>query len=210
MVYEGKMLPDGSFRYSDGTVVSKYLVNSQGLGASLDGLKSAQSFQAHKEGIKVLQKTWESRTLQETVDYAARNGQTKFRFPTGETASKLQNYGDDVAEAIKTGSKENLAKIGDEEKFQITKRYEKIYPKLIEKIYGVKPRKVSDAQGNSWWEFDIPKDMIEGTRDIIAYKEGGQVKRKLKRPNPQFEELELTEKEALAYAQKGYIVEAIS
>jgi len=210
IIDEGEMLPNGSFRSADGQITSKYLIENQGLGPSLDGLKGAQSFKAHKEGIKVLQKTWEARTLQETVDYAARNGQTKFRFPTGETASKLQNYGDDVTEAIKTGSKEMLVKMGDEEKLQITKRYEKIYPKLIEKIYGVKPRKVSDAQGNSWYEFDIPKDIIEGTRDIIAYKEGGQVKRKLKIPNPQFEELELTEKEALAYAQKGYIVEEIS
>jgi hypothetical protein len=210
LIDEGEMLPDGNFRTANGRIISKYLIKQQGLEPSLEGLKGAQAFKAHKEGIKVLQKTWESRTLQETVDYAARNGQTKFRFPTGETASKLQNYGDDVTEAIKTGSKEKLVKIGDEEKLQITKRYEKIYPKLIEKIYGVKPRKVSDAQGNSWYEFDIPKDIIEGTRDIIAYKEGGQVKRKLKIPNPQFEELELTEKEALAYAQKGYIVEAIS
>ncbi len=209
IIDEGEMLPDGNFRTANGEIISKYLIDNQGLGPSLEGLKGAQSFKANKEGIKVLQKTWESRTLQETVDYAARNGQTKFRFPTGETASKLQNYGDDVTEAIKTGSKEKLVKIGDEEKLQITKRYEKIYPKLIEKIYGVKPRKVSDAQGNSWYEFDIPEDIIEGTRDIIAYKEGGQVKRKLKIPNPQFEELELTKKEALAYAQKGYIVEEI-
>ena len=75
------------------------------------------------------------------------------------------------------------------------------------------------ASGDDKKKFDELNDILkesegddpqEGTKDIIGYKEGGQIKRKLKRPNPQFEELELTEKEALAYAQKGYIVEAIS
>ena len=42
-----------------------------------------------------------------------------------------------------------------------------------------------------------------------SYEKGGQIKRKLKRSNAEFEELELTKKEALAYAQKGYIVEEI-
>jgi len=147
---------------------------------------------------KIYNQNWESRTLQETVDYAAKNGQTNFRFPTGETNVKVQGYNKRVTEALKDKSKMKDFVGNDSRDYNISQRYEKTYPRLVEKTYGVKPKKVTDIEGNTWWQFDIPEKVIEGTKAIIPYKRGGSV------------DVDLSLKDVQRYVDGGYILEEIN
>jgi len=140
-----------------------------------DRITTSKDLLSKEDDYKLYNQTWEPRILQETVDYAARNGQNTFRFPTQETTIKIQGYNDEVAKALT--DKNHISKLSeyDQGNYYVTQRYQKSFPKLVEKIYGVKPKIVTDAQGNSWWEFRIPEGVIEGTQKIIAYKKGGSV-----------------------------------
>ncbi len=147
---------------------------------------------------KIYNQNWESRTLQETVDYAAKNGQTTFRFPTGETNVKVQGYSKRVTEALKDKSKMKDFVGDDLRDYNISQRYEKTYRRLVEKTYGVKPRRVTDVEGNSWWQFDIPEKVIKGNKAIIPYKQGGSV------------EANLSLADVQRYVDRGYILEEIN
>lgn len=138
-------------------------------------IKTSKDLLSKEDDYKLYNQTWEPRILQETVDYAARNGQNTFRFPTQETTVKIQGYNDDVAKALT--DKNHISKLSeyDQGNYYVTQRYQKSFPKLVEKIYGVKPKMVTDAQGNTWWEFRIPEGVMKGTQKIIAYKKGGSV-----------------------------------
>jgi len=57
----------------------------------------------------------------------------------------------------------------------ILKKYSE-QPKLIKKLYGVEPKIVTDSKGNTWYEFDIPKNFKEGKGEIKAFKQGGMIK----------------------------------
>jgi len=54
----------------------------------------------------------------------------------------------------------------------ILKKYSE-QPKLIKKLFGEEPKIVTDSKGNTWYEFDIPKNFKEGKGQIKAFKEGG-------------------------------------
>ena len=54
----------------------------------------------------------------------------------------------------------------------ILKKY-KEQPKLIKKLFGEEPTIVTDGKGNTWYEFEIPKNFKEGKGQIKAFKEGG-------------------------------------
>jgi hypothetical protein len=56
----------------------------------------------------------------------------------------------------------------------ILKKYAE-QPKTIKKLFGVEPKIVKDAKGNSWYEFDIPKSFKEGKGEIRAFKNGGKM-----------------------------------
>jgi hypothetical protein len=56
----------------------------------------------------------------------------------------------------------------------ILKKYAE-QPKTIKKLFGVEPKIVKDAKGNSWYEFDIPKSFKEGKGEIRAFKNGGKL-----------------------------------
>jgi hypothetical protein len=57
----------------------------------------------------------------------------------------------------------------------ILKKYSE-QPKLIKKLFGEEPKIVTDGKGNTWYEFDIPKNFKEGKGQIKAFKEGGIIK----------------------------------
>jgi hypothetical protein len=54
----------------------------------------------------------------------------------------------------------------------ILKKYAE-QPKAIKKLFGVEPKIVTDSNGNSWYEIDIPKSFKEGKGQIKAFKNGG-------------------------------------
>jgi len=56
----------------------------------------------------------------------------------------------------------------------ILKKY-KDQTKNIKKLYGQDVITVTDAKGNTWYEFDIPKSFKSGTGEIKAFKEGGSL-----------------------------------
>jgi len=149
----------------------------------------------------LLDKNHQERYIQELVNYAGERGDVnKIRLPTSETAAKIQNYEYKSADEITTRLKElkdlnpdRYDKIYNEQKKffddvtagkikgtygpdaeTILKKYSE-QPKLIKKLYGVEPKIVTDAKGNSWYEFDIPETFKGGKGEIKAFKKGGVI-----------------------------------
>jgi hypothetical protein len=50
-------------------------------------------------------------------------------------------------------------------------------PKTVKKTFGLKTKEVTDAQGNTWYEFDIPESYINQEAEIIAFSEPATVSR---------------------------------
>jgi hypothetical protein len=143
----------------------------------------------------------EERLLQENMVYASEQGATKIRYPTSETASKIQGYkkeiksGDQNPEyykaqerlslAVRNGNKEEinkLQKIHDDilntpyETYNkshstILKKYDKA-PKMMKKILGQDAKIVTDSKGNTWYEINIPDKVKKGKFEIKALSTG--------------------------------------
>lgn len=152
---------------------------------------------ANYEQKKLLGDKHQERLLQENIAYAAKNGQTKVRYPTSETAVKVQGYKpvttsqeliedynlakgtpefDIQMKSLSKGDKVLLNKIlkgevkGDiyEEKVRtILKKYNN-FPKMVKKTMGIEPKIVTDTKGNTWYELDIPEDFLKGKGKIRA------------------------------------------
>lgn len=122
-----------------------------------------------------LGKTHQERLLQENMLYAAQQGKKSVRYPTSETAAKIQGYkkqSTNRPEALEN----NLPEIPTEIRFgentqtqefyrgedylpehkTILKKYDNA-PKMIKKTLGVDTKIVTDPKGNTWYEFDIPE-----------------------------------------------------
>jgi len=56
----------------------------------------------------------------------------------------------------------------------ILKKYSEL-PKIIKKLFGVEPKIVTDAKGNTWYEFEIPESYKVGEGEIKAFAKGGLV-----------------------------------
>ena len=67
----------------------------------------------------------------------------------------------------------NLNDYGKTEQ-SILKKY-KDQTKNIKKLYGQDVITVTDAKGNTWYEFNIPESFKSGTGEIKAFKEGGSL-----------------------------------
>lgn len=115
---------------------------------------------------ELLGKTHQERLLQENVVHAAQNGQTKMRYPTPETAAKIQGY---TKLAARNPNDDYLP-----EHKTILKKYAE-NPKMIKKVLGQDTRTVTDAKGNSWYEFDIPESFRKGKAEIKALSTVGAV-----------------------------------
>lgn len=138
---------------------------------------------ANPEQKMFLGKTHQERFLQENIDYAAKNGQTKMRYPTSETAAKIEGYTkqsrtrpivaenelDAIPTTIDLNTNTNYYTGNDylPEHKTILKKYDDA-PKMIKKTIGVEPKLVTDAKGNTWYEFDIPEKFIKNKAEIKA------------------------------------------
>lgn len=60
----------------------------------------------------------------------------------------------------------------DPEHQTILKKYLE-QPKIIKKLFGAEPKKVTDSKGNTWYEIDVPKSFKEGKGEIKAFEQGG-------------------------------------
>ena len=100
---------------------------------------------------KGLVKNYTERILQDAVsDIVRRKPDIKtIRIPVGETAAKIQGHG-----SVR-GS---------------TKKYNSM-DKTIKRVFGKKPGKVTDNNGNQWWEFDLP----EGGFEKQIFNRGGKI-----------------------------------
>ena len=116
---------------------------------------------ANYEQKRLLGKKHLERLLQENVAYAAKNGQKIMRYPTPETAAKIQGY------------RKHLSGYEPEHE-TILKKYEET-PKMVKKILGEDTRIVTDDKGNTWYEFNIPKPFLEGKGKIVALSTGALV-----------------------------------
>jgi hypothetical protein len=54
----------------------------------------------------------------------------------------------------------------------ILKKYDE-QPKLIKKLFNKEAKIVKDGKGNTWYEFDIPKNFKIGKGEIKAFRYGG-------------------------------------
>jgi hypothetical protein len=79
-----------------------------------------------------------------------------------------------IKELKSLSDKELDANLFKPEHQTILKKYTE-QPKMIKKLFGVEPKIVKDAKGNSWYEFDVPKSFKEGKAEIKAFKNGGKV-----------------------------------
>lgn len=188
------------------------------------------------------------RLLQENVKFANSKGLTKYRYPTPETAAKIQYYPKvdiqkaldkvvedldptlnnnvnyllssdkdlindappitpEILEHIKSNEPQLINDLlqlaGDRSTMrrnylkdqQLKKRYEDLlnkgvkeayssehetilkkyadYPKMVKKLYGIEPTVVTDNNGNTWYEFDIPEVIKKTKGKTRAFKYGG-------------------------------------
>ena len=122
--------------------------------------------------IKYLHDNYPQRQIQENLRFAAENNQNLMRYPTPETAAKVEGY----PKLFNSSTGEYYY----DNKYQtILKRYSD-FPKQFHKLYkDADVRTVNDNLGNSWYEVDVPKDYIN---QEWQYKYGGQMKSKFNRP----------------------------
>jgi len=152
------------------------------------------------------------RQLQENMLYGAERGKSLMRYPTPETAAKIEGYSKDYftpeykealdayskaadrANKFKYGLKatpipkdiedriKELKQLGKDRTYKpehqtILKKYSD-FPKMFDKLFkGQQVRNVTDKLGNTWYEVDIPSDMLQRE---LKFKLGGRV-RSLKR-----------------------------
>jgi hypothetical protein len=182
------------------------------------------------EQKQFLGKYQQERLLQENVAYAAEQGKTKMRYPTPETASKIQGYvqriqtGDNAPEFAKLQEEISIAtRQGDQEKVnELMKVHDEILntpyksyhpehqtilkkyldqPKMIKKIFKQDVKIITDNKGNTWYEFDIPEKFKKGNAEIRAFSNGGE--------NNNYIDINLTPEEIQKYKDGGYVVEEL-
>ena len=94
------------------------------------------------------------------------SGNLDVKLPNGETKlvslEELKNYNKELIETFKSESKYTQAHQ------TILKKYQDM-PKELKKL-GIETKTVTDAKGNTWYEFDIPKSFKEGKGKIRAFE----------------------------------------
>lgn len=115
---------------------------------------------SYPEQKKQLFKTHPERFIQENVRKSAKEGIEKMRYPTKETTIKIQGY--ETPSESTPFTPEQL-----QAQETILKRAEET-PKLIKKLFNKEANIVTDAKGNTWYEFDIPDNYKKGKAEIKA------------------------------------------
>ena len=188
---------------------------------------------------QLLGKNHEERLLQENILHAVEEGQSKVRYPTSETAAKIQGYStsldktsnlmvdvnkipsnelveykkllserskyfgselDSDADLLNKYSKklnvfEKKYPFYSPEHQTILKKYDKA-PKMIKKTIGQDTKIVTDAKGNTWYEFDVPDAAKKGQFEMKAFKDGGEI-------------MDLTDQQIAQYRAGGYVVDEL-
>lgn len=113
-------------------------------------------------------KTYTQRQIQENLQYAASKGQTKMRYPTPETAAKLQGY------PSHTSPEGEILYFPEHQ--TILRKYAE-FPKQYQKLFGknIQVRTVTDSKGNTWYEVDVPESYLDGSAEML-FKKGGILK----------------------------------
>ena len=157
---------------------------------------AAERTQGNSYQAQHLHDNYLQRQLQENLRYAAENRQTRMRYPTSETAAKIEGYkpktgwfrwftpeGQELDPLTSaqfnpvTGNFEAPAgtifkPMYSPEHQTILKKYAD-FPKLFQKLYkGQEVRTVTDAKGNTWYEVDVPKGYL--SREW-QFKRGGKI-----------------------------------
>jgi len=159
------------YELPDGTLVSKeqYEIGASGQ-TKINNLAQAEIENFSQKAL--LDKNHQERFLQEIVANAAERGDVnKVRVPTSDTAAKVQGYSKNTATGMDEMGLPTDLSYSPEHK-TILKKYSE-QPKLIKKLFGEEPTIVTDGKGNTWYEFNIPKNFKEGKGQIKAFKEGG-------------------------------------
>ena len=104
------------------------------------------------------------RFLQEQFNYAGRKGLKKLRYPTPETAIKIQGYPKDTPTVDVAG---NTVMDYSPKHKTIIKKYAE-FSKLAKKTTSKDVRIVTDSHGNTWYELDVPEAFKEGKGTIEA------------------------------------------
>lgn len=148
------------------------------------------------------------RQLQENMLYGAERGKSLLRYPTSETAAKIEGYSKDYftpeykealdayskaadrANKFKYGLKATpipkdiedriteLKRLGKDRTYKpehqtILKKYSD-FPKMFSKLFKEQQvRNVTDNLGNTWYEVDIPSDMLQRE---LKFKLGGRIR----------------------------------
>ena len=88
-----------------------------------------------------------------------------------------------------------------DDKYKIVIQYQKDYEELQKRFPNVKfltEKPIVGRDGNYWYEFVIPKEILDGVRPIISHKKGGVV------------EAELTKEEVQKYIDQGYVLDELT
>lgn len=102
------------------------------------------------------------RQLQENMKYAAEQGQKRMRYPTPETAAKIEGYKKTYPEQRQYSPEHQT----------ILKKYAD-FPKMFNKLFkGQEVRTVTDSKGNTWYEVDIPENFLQSE---WQFKQGGKL-----------------------------------
>lgn len=146
---ETGILPDGRHgnEWDIKQIKTELLPMEQERLASLNSKYEAATKQRPIEQEHMI-KTYLPRQIQENLRYAAENGQTKMRYPTPETAAKIEGY----SKQFGTYSSQHQT---------ILKKYAD-FPKQYQKLFGKKTevRNVMDNKGNTWYEVDVPENYL--------------------------------------------------
>jgi len=88
-----------------------------------------------------------------------------------------------------------------DDKYKIVIQHKKDYEDLQKRFPNVKfltEKPIVGSKGNYWYEFVIPKEILDGVRPIISHKKGGVV------------EAELTKEEVQKYIDQGYVLDELT
>ena len=141
-----------------------------------------------------LHKNYQTKQIQEAVLIAARNGQKKLRFPTEESAAKIEGFkpkkyyidpqtNERMNEFEAIRQNEQTGEYGIPEHFieafigypdrqkTILKKYSD-FPKMWKKLFKTEPRIVTDSKGNTWYEVDVPEGYLD---QEWQFKTGGKI-----------------------------------
>ena len=153
--------------------------------------------------IQYLQQNYLPKQLQENMLYASKNGYKRMRYPTRDTAIKVEGYALKLQERIgqlemqlmqgtnprqytklaqelskakqeyNTLKQQSTQQVYSPQEETILRKYDS-FPKMFGKIFkDQKPQIVKDSKGNSWFEFAIPKNLQTAE---LQYRYGGRIK----------------------------------